>query len=116
MSRIATATVAECLDRAGYYCEACGGHLSMASKYDLHHRSPRGRGGAFNRMPWIDTPVNLMVIHAGVIGLNCHTLTQYSIHQNPERSKRLWHSLELGTDPNTVPGPTVTRDLRSLRA
>lgn len=115
MSRIRTDVVAECLERAGFYCEACGGPLSLSGKYDLHHRHPRGRGNAARNLPWIDTAVNLMVVHAGPTGWNCHTVTDYSIHQNPERSRRLLHTLAWGTDPNTVPGPLAVRVLRSLR-
>lgn len=112
MSRIPRAVAAEVTYRAGGYCEACGGPLVGAMAF--HHRMARGMGGAGNHFPWIDTAANLMLVH-GDLGWNCHNLTEYSIHQNPERSLRLGHIVPWGTDPATVP-VVVARDLLELRA
>lgn len=114
MSRIPPREVQVVVERAGGYCEACGGplgHLRTA----LHHRHARGMGGAGNKLSFIDTAVNLMLVHGDLV-LNCHNLTEYSIHQNVDRSKRLFHILPWGTDPHTVPAPVVARNLRELRA
>ena len=55
--------------RAGNFCESCGGRAqeSMA----LHHRKLKSRGGK-------DTPANLIRVHHG-----CHNLGTDSIHTNP---------------------------------
>lgn len=116
MSRIPTAVAVEVLARAtddeygALLCEACT--HPIAGAYAFHHRHPRGRGGS--RLPWIDTAVNLMVVHA-YFGWNCHNLTEYSIHQNPARSRRLGHIVPYGIDPATVPVVGEPR-LRELRA
>jgi len=57
-------------ERAGSYCEACGGAAeeSMA----LHHRKLKSRGGK-------DTAANLINVHH-----KCHNLGTKSIHLNPE--------------------------------
>lgn len=108
MSRI-PADVAEQVElRAWGYCEACGGPLN--EKGEFHHRHARGMGGAGNYMPWIDTAVNLMLVHS-----LCHNLHQGSIHQRPDRSHRLGHIVSLGVDPATIP-VVVTRNLRDLVA
>lgn len=116
MSRIPPAVAAEVIARAtddetGWLlCEACGGRVTGG--YALHHRHPRGRGGS--RLPWIDTPVNLMLVH-GDLRVNCHNLTEYSIHSRVTRSRRLGHIVPYGTDPATVPVIVEPR-LRELRA
>lgn len=98
----------ECLERSGYYCEACGGLLNIDDRtcYDLHHRKLRRFGD--------HTAVNLMVVHAKW-GENCHNLTAYSIHLNIDRSRRLGHILYGYQNPATVP-VIVAPDLRELRA
>ena len=56
-------------ERAGNYCESCGGRAqeSMA----LHHRKLKSRGGQ-------DTPANLIRVHH-----SCHNLGTDSIHAKP---------------------------------
>lgn len=93
-------------------CEACGGLIGSMT-YALHHRHPRGMGGAGNHFDWIDKAVNIMLVH-GDLRRNCHNLTEYSIHQNPARSKRLGHTVAWGVDPATVP-VIAARDLQELR-
>lgn len=114
MSRIPPRVVLEIERRAAGYCEACGGPLGHLRRA-IHHRHARGMGGAGNHFAWIDTAINLMLVHGDLI-INCHNVTGYSIHQNPDRSERLFHTIAYGTDPATVPAPIVARDLRSLRA
>lgn len=118
MSRIAAGQLSIIVDRAStwdgqMFCEACGG-LIGSLHWVLHHRHARGMGGAGNHFPWIDKAVNIMLVH-GDVRLNCHNLTEYSIHQNPDRSLRLGHIVPYGTDPATV-SVTVARDLRAIRA
>ena len=105
MSRIPPSVAREVIERAGPYCEACGGPLTQAGAF--HHRQPRSAGGT-------DTAVNLMLVHGG-FSWNCHNLTEYSIHQNPTRSYRLGHLVRRGMDPATIP-VTLASDLSSLRA
>lgn len=118
MSRVPGLVAAEVLDRAYapelgcLVCEACGGLI--AGGHAFHHRHARGMGGAANDFPWIDTAINLMVVH-GDLSRNCHNLTPYSIHQNPARSRRLGHIVPYGTDPATVPWVAEPR-LLVLRA
>ena len=59
--------------RAGDYCESCGG--SATESMALHHRKLKSRGGK-------DTPANLIRIHHG-----CHNLNSDSIHLNPEKAE-----------------------------
>jgi hypothetical protein len=108
VSRIPTAVVNEVLERAQGHCEACSWPILGA--YALHHRHPRGRGGS--KLPWIDTAVNLMVLH-GDFDNNCHNLTSYSVHSRVTRSRRLGHIIPYGTDPATVP-VTVEPRLRAV--
>lgn len=112
MSRIPRIEVAKVLERALHpalgqlVCEACG-ELMGGLVHALHHRLPLSAGGP-NRA------VNLMLVH-GDLRLNCHNLTEYSIHQNPARSYRLGHLVRRGTDPAMVPVLVEPR-LRELRA
>lgn len=117
MGEIPAAEVAKVLERALHpvlgvlVCEACGERIG-GLRYALHHRHPKGRGGT--KLPWIHTAVNLMLVH-GDFSLNCHNLTEYSIHQNPTRSYRLGHMVRRGTHPAMVPVIVEPR-LRELRA
>lgn len=108
MSRITPAVAEEVDERANGYCEACGWPLGEVGEF--HHRHARGMGGAGNHMPWIDTAINLMKVHG-----RCHNLDRGSIHQNPDRSRRLGHIVSLGVDPATIV-IQVVRNLRELRA
>lgn len=63
------------IERAGGYCEKCGGVLSEA--YNLHHRKLKSRGGK-------DEVANLIVVHN-----YCHIQHKDSIHDNPEISERM---------------------------
>jgi hypothetical protein len=56
-------------ERAGYYCEACGGAAEVGMA--LHHRKLKSRGGK-------DSPANLISVHH-----KCHNLGTDSIHSNP---------------------------------
>ena len=60
-------------ERAGFYCEVCGG--SASESMALHHRKLKSRGGK-------DTPANLIRVHHG-----CHNLNTDSIHLNPEKAE-----------------------------
>lgn len=116
MSRISMVEAEKVLDRASdfngwLYCEACGGAIG-GYHYVFHHRHAHGMGGGAGR-PWMETAANLMLVH-GDLRLNCHNLTEYSIHQNPERSERLFHIIR--DDPALFPAPIVARDLLELRA
>lgn len=57
-------------ERAGDYCEACGGAAQQSMA--LHHRKLKSRGGK-------DTAANLISVHH-----KCHNLGTDSIHLNPE--------------------------------
>ena len=76
-------------ERAGNYCEVCGGPAlpSMA----LHHRKLRSRGG-------LDTPANIIRIHHG-----CHNLQTDSIHLNPERASQKGWMVGSWQEPTKVP-------------
>lgn len=118
MSRISMVQAELVIERASnwegcLFCEACGGPVGSL-KWAFHHRHARGMGGAGNHFPWIDQAVNLMLVH-GDLRVNCHNLSEYSIHQNPARSERLGHIVPWGTDPATVPF-RAARDLQELRA
>lgn len=63
------------LERAGGYCEKCGGTLYDA--YNLHHRKLKSRGGK-------DQVSNLIAVHN-----YCHIQQKDSIHDNPEESERM---------------------------
>lgn len=106
MSRIPVTVVEDVYERAAGYCEACGGPLGMLGAA-LHHRLPRSAGG-------LDETANLMLVH-GSLRLNCHNLSEYSIHQNPTRSYRLGHMVRRGMRPADIPA-MVAADLRLLRA
>jgi len=93
MSRIPKRVVEAVHDRANGHCEACGWPLHGAAA--LHHRLPRSGGGK-------DETANLMLLHGGY-DVNCHNLSEHSVHQNPARSYRLGHLVRRGTDPATVP-------------
>lgn len=95
------------LDRANGCCEACGGPWG-GEGMAFHHRLALKHGGP-------NTVANLMWVHGG-FRINCHNLHQGSIHQNPDRSRRLFHILPAGTDPETAPRPIAVRELRELRA
>jgi hypothetical protein len=111
VSRIPEAEADIVLERCRGYCEACGGPLP-ARGFAFHHRRALSMGGS--KLPWIHTAANLMVVH-GDFRLNCHNLTEYSIHQNPDRSKRLGHIVRDGVDPATVL-VQICRDIRTVRA
>lgn len=76
-------------ERAGNYCEVCGGAAlpSMA----LHHRKLKSRGGK-------DTPANLIRIHH-----RCHNLSTDSIHLNPERASQKGWMVGSWQEPADVP-------------
>lgn len=76
-------------ERAGNYCEVCGGpaHSSMA----LHHRKLKSRGGK-------DSASNLIRVHHG-----CHNLRSDSIHANPERSSQKGWMVGSWQQPHEVP-------------
>lgn len=76
-------------ERAGNYCEVCGGAAlpSMA----LHHRKLRSRGGQ-------DTPSNIIRIHHG-----CHNLRSDSIHHNPEKASQKGWMVGSWQEPHLVP-------------
>lgn len=76
-------------ERAGNYCEVCGGPAlpSMA----LHHRKLRSRGGK-------DTPANIIRIHHG-----CHNLRSDSIHLNPEKASHKGWMIGSWQEPSQVP-------------
>lgn len=59
------------LERAGYYCEACG---LPGQDFALHHRQLKSQGGK-------DEPCNLIAVHH-----KCHNLGTYSIHLNPAKA------------------------------
>lgn len=115
MSRIPPAVVNAVYRRAGgdfttlhgngAYCEACGFPTGTHATA-LHHRLPRSAGG-------LDTPENLMLVH-GDLSWNCHNLSEYSIHQNGDRSYALGHLVRRGHDPARHP-IVARRDLRTLR-
>ena len=99
-------------ERAGYQCEACGGYL-FADASALHHRKAKGMGGtSFD----LNTVANLMQVHGDTRGgINCHNVTEYSIHQNPTRSKRLHHIVPPWENPEDST-PVVCHELFKLRA
>lgn len=115
MSRIPAAEVGLVHARAWrdelqcYLCEACGQPV-VETDQALHHRLPLSAGGP-------NIAVNLMLVHGDrhLGGLNCHNLTEYSIHQNPKRSYRLGHLVRRGRDPAAV-AVLVEPQLRTLRA
>jgi len=76
-------------ERAGGYCEVCGGNAeeSMA----LHHRKLRSRGGT-------DSPANLIWIHHG-----CHNLNTTSIHLNPADATQKGWMVSSWQDPEKSP-------------
>jgi hypothetical protein len=105
MSRIPERVVAEVLERAGEYCEACQMPMRTSSRgdYELHHRMARGMGGAGNRMAWIDTAINLSALHP-----KCHA----KVHANPQWSRDHGFIVPFGIDPSTRslrPGPEFFR-------
>lgn len=63
------------LERAGGYCEKCGGVLGES--YNLHHRKLKSRGGK-------DQVSNLIAVHN-----SCHIQHKDSIHDNPETAERM---------------------------
>jgi hypothetical protein len=76
------------LERAGSYCEACGG---VGGNFALHHRKLRSQGGK-------DEPCNLIAVHH-----SCHNLATDSIHLNPAKSvKKGWIVPSWG-DPHEFP-------------
>lgn len=76
-------------ERAGSYCEVCGGvtEESMA----LHHRKLKSRGGK-------DSVANLIWIHHG-----CHNLKTDSIHLNPEMAERKGWIIASWQEPEETP-------------
>jgi hypothetical protein len=110
MNEIPDAIADAVRERAGGYCEACGGPIRPGDLIDgaaLHHRYPLSGGipppGGFH------TLANLMQAHH-----SCHNVAPGSIHQNPNRSKRLGHIVRRGEDPAAI-GITVVPRLRELR-
>lgn len=105
---ITAETVEIVLARADWHCEACGEGLNTSNReaYALHHRKSRRFGD--------HSPANIMVV-CGAFWRNCHNLSEYSIHANPKRSRRLGHMLYERQDPASVP-VIVARDLKTLRA
>ena len=75
--------------RAGNYCEACGGlaQESMA----LHHRKLKSRGGK-------DTASNLIRVHH-----SCHNLGTHSIHNNPEWANAKGFMVSSWDEPDKIP-------------
>ena len=59
------------LERAGYYCEACG---QNGDNFALHHRKLKSQGGK-------DEPCNLIAVHH-----QCHNLGTHSIHLSPAKA------------------------------
>ena len=77
------------IERAGGYCEKCGGSLSEA--YNLHHRKLKSRGGK-------DSAANLIVVHNF-----CHIQHKDSIHDNPEESERMGFMVPSWANPEEHP-------------
>jgi hypothetical protein len=77
------------LDRAGGYCEKCGGVLS--DSYNIHHRKLKSRGG-------IDEVSNLIVVHNF-----CHIQHKESIHDNPDTAERMGFMCPSWRDPSEHP-------------
>jgi len=77
------------IDRAGGYCEKCGGVLSEA--YNLHHRKLKSRGGK-------DAVSNLIVVHN-----TCHIRHKDSIHDNPVEAERMGFMCPSWRDPAEHP-------------
>lgn len=76
------------LERAGFYCEACG---SSGSDFALHHRQLRSQGGK-------DEPCNLIAIHHA-----CHNLGTNSIHLKPAKAISLGQIVPSWSEPSEHP-------------
>ena len=76
------------LDRAGFYCEACG---LPGDNFALHHRKLRSQGGK-------DEPCNLIAVHHA-----CHNLGTNSIHLAPARAKALGQIVPSWAQPHEYP-------------
>lgn len=59
------------LNRAGNYCEACGG---AGDNFALHHRRLKSQGGK-------DEVCNLIAVHH-----KCHNMSTQAIHMQPAKS------------------------------
>jgi hypothetical protein len=77
------------IERAGGYCEKCGGTLYEA--YNLHHRKLKSRGG-------VDPVAPLIAGHN-----YCHIQQKDSIHDNPEESERMGFMCPSWVDPAEHP-------------
>ena len=76
------------LERAGFYCEACG---QSGDNFALHHRRLRSQGGK-------DEPCNLIAVHHA-----CHNLGTHSIHLKPAKAKQLGQIVPSWCEPNEYP-------------
>lgn len=76
-------------NRAGGFCEVCGGYAEDTMA--LHHRKLRSRGGK-------DCASNLIWIHHG-----CHNLNTDSIHNNPADSTERGWMVASWNDPEKTP-------------
>lgn len=69
MTAVSAKTREAVLDRDGFRCVSCGGHLTGPYGYSLHHRCPKGMGGT--KRPESNSPANLLTLcGSGVTG--CH--------------------------------------------
>lgn len=76
-------------ERAGNYCETCGG--SALESMALHHRKLKSRGGK-------DSVANLIRVHH-----SCHNLGTDSIHANPSMATDKGWMVSSWADPETEP-------------
>lgn len=85
------------LDRDDHSCVSCGAVL-VGRPYSLQHRVARGMGGS--RQPWINSPVNLLVLcGTATTPGGCHLLCE---QRDPGMHDRgLW--LTTDQDPAEVP-------------
>lgn len=92
------AVVALILERAGWQCEVCAGHLGeeRGRTWSVQHRHPRQMGGT--RAPWINFASNLLVACGhGTAGCNGRIESERS-----EATDAGW-LVPSGVDPATVP-------------
>ena len=76
------------LNRAGNYCEACGG---SGHNFALHHRRLKSQGGK-------DEACNLIAVHH-----ECHNMGTKAIHMNPAKSIEMGWIVPSWAQPSEFP-------------
>jgi hypothetical protein len=96
-------------ERAGGYCECCGGPCYVGD-HAYHHRRPVGMGGS--KSPETHSVPNVVLICGRDNRSRCHG----DVHQNPEQAYAAGWLVKKGAHPHRIPlllhnGRTVLLDV-----